>query len=68
MVKAVIGWLVARRAAASTAEESTPPDRKAPTGTSACMCRAVVSRSMARIRSVQAAAVTPSSTAKRGRQ
>ena len=46
MVKAVIGRSVDRTIAASTAEESMPPDRKAPTGTSDSMCRAVASSSI----------------------
>src|SRR6478609_345314 len=46
MVNALIGWFDALVIAARIADESIPPDRNAATGTSACMWRAVVSRSI----------------------
>ena len=51
MVNVRTGSSMTRDIAATTAEESTPPDRKAPSGTSLCRCRRTVAVNVSRNRS-----------------
>jgi hypothetical protein len=53
---------------ATTALESTPPDRKAPTGTSLTICMRTERSMPARTRSTHSPSGTPSSTLSGSRQ
>jgi hypothetical protein len=57
MVKARTGRSDNRAIAAATADESTPPDRKTPSGTSASRCRRTVSSHSARNSSTHSASL-----------
>ena len=67
-VNALNGADDVRAIAAAIPDESTPPERNAPTGTSESICLLTVSRSLERVSSTHSFSDTPVRTAIRGFQ